>query len=77
MLEDKIYETLRDALLEFDVDPASVVPAANLEDDLGLDSLDRLSAMIVLEDRFGVSLSGLDKAGTVGDAVEMVLSRLG
>jgi acyl carrier protein len=76
MLEDEIYQILREALREFDVDPTSVVPSANLEDDLGLDSLDRLTAMVVLEDRFGVSLSGLEKAGTVGEAVDMVLSRL-
>lgn len=76
MLEQEIYQALREALREFDVDPVSVVPAANLEEDLGLDSLARLTAMIVLEDRFGVSLSGLEKAGTVGEAVDMVLSRL-
>jgi acyl carrier protein len=76
MTEDDIYDSLRDALREFDVDPSRVVPTAHLEEDLGLDSLDRLGAMLALEDRFGLSLSGIDEAVTIDDAVKMVISRL-
>ena len=41
---------------EFELDPARLTPDATLYDDLGLDSLDAVDMVVVLEKAFGVKL---------------------
>ena len=54
--------------------PEAVTLEANLEDDLGMDSLDAVEVLMVVEDDFGVMLDDddLEKVKTVGDAVNLI-----
>jgi len=58
MLEDEIREKIVTTLAtEFELDPQKLTPSATLYDDLGLDSLDAVDMVVVLEKEFGVKLS--------------------
>lgn len=50
----KIVEVLAE---EFELDPEEMVPEATLYDDLGLDSLDAVDMVVVLEKTFAMKLS--------------------
>lgn len=41
---------------ELDVDPEQVTDEATLDDDLGADSLDAVSLVMALEERFGIEI---------------------
>ena len=53
------------------VDPAKVVPEAQIKKDLGADSLDILQLLMRIEDRYGIVIPGraLATFETVGDVV--------
>ena len=54
---EEIIKRTNDALKkEFEFSDAQLVPAAQLKDDLGLDSLDAVDMVVVLEQKFGVTL---------------------
>ncbi len=53
-LRRKTVEVLAE---EFELDPAEMRPEATLYDDLGLDSLDAVDMVVVLEKTFGMKLS--------------------
>ena len=52
----------------------AVTPQANLFDDLGLDSIDLMSAVMAIEERFEIEVSDaeLENVTTVGEAVEIL-----
>jgi acyl carrier protein len=50
----KVIEVLAE---EFELDPAEMVPEATLYDDLGLDSLDAVDMVVVLEKTFKMKLT--------------------
>lgn len=55
---------------EFELDPEQMVPEASIRDDLGLDSLDIVDMVIVLEKAFNFKLQNkesLVKIRTLGD----------
>lgn len=57
MTEPEIIATVNAALAEeFELDPASLIPGAGIYEDLGLDSLDAVDMVIVLENAFGFKL---------------------
>lgn len=57
MTRDEIVKTVNDALCEeFELDPSVMKPEANFFTDLGLDSLDAVDMVIVLEQAFKVKL---------------------
>ncbi len=57
MDEQSIKETVNKALAEeFELEPEAMTPEANLYEDLGLDSLDAVDMVIVLENAFGVKI---------------------
>ncbi len=45
---------------EFEVDPQSITPEANLKDTLSLDSLDYVDLVVVIESNFGFKVKGED-----------------
>jgi acyl carrier protein len=45
---------------EFELDPEELTPEATLYDDLGLDSLDAVDMVVVLEKTFGMKLTDQD-----------------
>jgi len=53
----KVVEVLAE---EFELDPDDMGPEATLYDDLGLDSLDAVDMVVVLEKTFGMKLSDED-----------------
>lgn len=63
---------------EFELDEAKMLPEASIRNDLGLDSLDIVDMVIVLEKAFGVKLKkkeDLVKIQTLGD-IHAYIARL-
>lgn len=54
--EEIIKQTNEALKKEFEFTDAQLVPSAQLRDDLGLDSLDAVDMVVVLEQKFGVTL---------------------
>ena len=45
---------------EFEVDPETITPGANLKETLNLDSLDYVDLVVVIESNFGFKVKGED-----------------
>ena len=75
---EAVEKVVLDALPQFGADPSEITREATFED-LDVDSLDLAELSQIIEDEFGVQLKGDDvgKIKTVGDAVELVVSRAG
>jgi len=75
---EAVEQTIADALPQSGVDPSEIARDATFED-LDVDSLDLAELSQIIEDEYGVQLKGDDvgKIKTVGDAVELVVSRAG
>lgn len=79
MTDQEIIERANAALAkEFELEVADMQPEAVFRDDLGLDSLDAVDMVIVLEQEFGVKI-GKDPAiatiRTVGDLHEFIIAK--
>lgn len=48
---------------EFEIDAALISPEASLKDTLGLDSLDLVDVVVLIDQNFGVTLKGPDFVG--------------
>jgi acyl carrier protein len=72
-LEAKVFEVLA----TFGPEPEDITAAATLES-LDVDSLDLAELSQIVEDEFGVGLKSSDaeRIKTVGDAVDVIASRL-
>ncbi|WP_022661124.1 acyl carrier protein [Paucidesulfovibrio longus] len=79
MTEQEIIRTVNDALAaEFELDPAKLVPTANFNPDLGLDSLDAVDMVIVLEQAFGFKIrqdESIQSIRTLGDLHQFVIAK--
>lgn len=78
-MDDKtIVETINAALAEeFELEPARLVPGATIREDLGLDSLDIVDMVIVLEKAFGFKLENREPLAhihTLGDIYAFIAS---
>jgi acyl carrier protein len=77
---DEILATLKDVAVEvLGVEADAVVESASFKDDLEADSLDLVEVVMALEEKFDISIPEDDLAdvGTVGQAVDIVLDRVG
>ena len=78
MNDTLIYQKIRETLAEeFELDAERIVPEAHIRDDLGLDSLDIVDMVIVLEKAFGFKLpdrAALADVHTVGDICALIVS---
>ncbi|CAK7039255.1 MAG: Acyl carrier protein [Desulfovibrio sp.] len=79
MTDQEIITRANEALAkEFELDVATLRPEAAFREDLGLDSLDAVDMVIVLEQEFGVKI-GKDPAianiTTVGDLHEYIIAK--
>jgi acyl carrier protein len=77
--DNELFEALRDVLVErMKVEADKVTPQANFFDDLGLDSIDLTTAVMAIEERFGIEVSDkeLEQVTTVGEAVEVLSGKV-
>jgi acyl carrier protein len=75
--KQQIEERVIQALVEFGAEPGRVSREAELEP-LDIDSLDLVELAQIVEDEYGVRLTGedMEDVKTVGDAIDLVASRL-
>lgn len=61
MERDEIIKTINEVLVEeFEVEGSKIQPAADFRESLGLDSLDYVDLVVVIEEKFGVKLVEAD-----------------
>ncbi len=79
MSEQEIIATINESLAEeFELDLDDMVPDATLYDELGLDSLDAVDMVIVLEGAFNFKIreeEAVRKIRTLGDIYEFVIDK--
>jgi acyl carrier protein len=73
---EAVEKTVKDALVQCGPEADQITRDATFED-LDIDSLDLAELSQIIEDEYGVQLKGDDvaKIKTVGDAVDLVVSR--
>lgn len=79
MSDDATFEKFRNCAVEVLQVPADkVVPEASFANDLDADSLDLVEFVMALEEAFNIAVdeSELDGVETVGQAYDLVLSKL-
>ncbi len=80
MNRQEIEERMRKVLAEqLAREPEEVTPEARFEEDLDADSLDLVEAVLALEEELDVKIpeEEMDGVKTVGQAVDLVASKLG
>ena len=75
-IETKVRKVLAEQLA---VDEGQVTPEARFAEDLNADSLDLTEAVLALEDEMGIEIpeDEMEKVNTVGQAIDLVASKLG
>jgi acyl carrier protein len=75
---DTVEKTIADALAQFGVEPSAISLESTFEE-LDVDSLDLTEVAQIIEEEYGVQLKGEDMKNikTVGDAVDLVVSKAG
>jgi acyl carrier protein len=70
----EIFDALKEHLVGRGIESDKVSFEADLQDDLGLDSLDTVEMTVGLEERFGIEIPDeeLDGVKLVGDAVDLI-----
>ncbi len=79
MNREEIIETTKRFLSEeFEVEKEAILGANNLKETLGLDSLDYVDLVVVIEENFGFKVTGEDFKGIVSfdDFFNLVESKL-
>lgn len=79
MDQQEIQSRIHDFMVEdFEVDPASIKPEANLKETLDLDSLDYIDLVVVIEQNFGFKVKPEDfqQMVTIQDLYNYVDNRL-
>lgn len=79
MEKDKIITIVDDFLVnEFEVDRDDIVNDANFKTTLGLDSLDYIDMVVIIESNFGVKLGESDfkKVVTFGDFYDTIQNKI-
>ena len=80
MERTEALNAIRDVAVEvLSVEPDAVTEAARFKEDLEADSLDLVELVMGLEERFDIEVPEEDLEGvtTVGNAVDMVLAKVG
>ena len=79
MTNTEILEKIHEFLIEeFEVDEAKLVPEANLKETLGLDSLDYIDLVVVIESNFAFKVKPEDftDIATFQDFCDYIISRV-
>ena len=72
------FDKLKAIIVEqFDVDEALVTPEADMQEDLGIDSLDVVDLIVIISEEFDIELPAevVDNIKTVGDIVAYIDSQ--
>lgn len=79
MTDQEIIDLINASLAEeFELDPANMNPDANIYEDLGLDSLDTVDMVVVLEGAFNFKIreeDGIREIRTLGDIHRFVIDK--
>lgn len=79
MTDQEIINLINTSLAEeFELDPSVMTPEANLYEELGLDSLDTVDMVIVLERAFGMKIRDeqeIRQIRTLGDIHRFIISK--
>ena len=78
MSEKTIEQKVADAIVEMiGVKPGQVTPESKFDEDLGMDSLDRIELIIEAEEEFGFEIeeSEWEKIQTVQQAIDLIKSK--
>lgn len=73
-----VFEKLQKILAaQFDIDPETVTPETDIQEDLNADSLDVVDLIMSVEDEFEVEVpdTAVDEVKTVGDLVRFIESQ--
>jgi acyl carrier protein len=75
---DAVEKTITDALPQFGVEESEISRDSTFEE-LDIDSLDLTELSQIIEEEYGVTIKGEDarQIKTVGDAIDMVVSKAG
>lgn len=76
--KEELFEALKEVLVDrLKVEAETIVPQANLLDDLGLDSIDLMTMVMALEERFGIEVPDEDVEGveTVQQALDLLAKK--
>jgi len=79
MTNNEIIEKIHEILIEeFEVDAEKLVPEANLKEALGLDSLDYIDLVVIIESNFSFKVKPEDftDIATYQDFCDYVISRV-
>lgn len=80
MTEQEMIDLINDALAEeFELEPEDMTAEANLYEDLGLDSLDAVDMVVVLEQAFSFKIredQAVREIRTLGDIYQFVARKL-
>lgn len=75
MAQQGMYDRVRRAIVaELGVEEARITPDSRLDEDLGLDSLDRVDLVMAIEEEFGVDIEDeeWERVETVGDILRLL-----
>ena len=75
-IEEKVREILIDDL---EIEEDKIAPAAKLKDDLGIDSLDFVDIVVIVEKKFGFKIKPEEMAGitTLEEFCDYIQSKVG
>ncbi|MGH2771832.1 MAG: acyl carrier protein [Actinomycetota bacterium] len=76
---EDIFDALREVLVDkLKVEPEKVSRDANLFEDLGLDSIDLMTAVMAVEEKFNIEVEDeeLEKVSTLGEASDLLATKV-
>lgn len=79
MTDTEVIDIINNSMIkEFEFDPSTMTPDAHLVKDLGMDSLDFVDLVVVIQNAFGVKLRDEPKVRiieTLGDLHKLVMDK--
>jgi acyl carrier protein len=77
---DEVVTALKETLVDrLKVDAATITEDANLFEDLGLDSIDLMTVVMAVEEKFAIEVSDeeLEDVTTLGQAADLLSAKVG
>ena len=77
---DEVVTALKETLVDrLKVDAATITEEANLFEDLGLDSIDLMTVVMAVEEKFAIEVSDeeLEDVTTLGQAADLLSAKVG